>query len=85
MKADLSTQHAGNVSKFHQEVIVQALLAVEVCEWYSESSVLDRLAIMVYNQRLIFYSNKTYFQAFIGKKSKISKGGKSFWSLKFVI
>ena len=32
MKADLSTQHPGNVSKFHQEIIVQALLAVEVCE-----------------------------------------------------
>ena len=47
MKAEFSTQHAGHVSKFHREIIEEALLAVKVCEAYSESSAWGRLTIMV--------------------------------------
>ena len=47
MKVALLTQHTGHVSKFHQEIIEQALLAVKVCEGYSESSAWGRLTIMV--------------------------------------
>ena len=47
MKVELSTQHAGHVSKFHQEIIEQALLAVKVCEGYSEYSAWGRLTISV--------------------------------------
>ena len=47
MEAELSKQHTGHVFKFHREIIEQALLAVKVCEGYSESSAWGRLTIMV--------------------------------------
>ena len=47
MKAELSTKHAGHVSKFHREIIEQALLAIKVCKEYSESSAWGQLTITV--------------------------------------
>ena len=44
---ELATKHAEHVSKFHREIIEQSLLAVKVCEGYSESSAWGRLTLMV--------------------------------------